>query len=117
MKEGDFWIKKLRPALLEIFGKRAVIIKHNQYYGAGIPDFTVTIGKHTEWFEVKVFPNEPTKLQAHMLEALGAAGHLITVTKDLREVCLDGRGRVDLAGNDAAVWLACEIEAMFHESL
>ena len=87
MKEGDFTRRLLavlrkHPAL-----KEAVVWKHNDASTGGIPDFSVSIGKHTEWFEVKIAPNEPTELQAYYLGRLRDGGHLITVFKD--RICLD----------------------------
>jgi len=43
----------------------------------GIPDFSVSLGRTTLWFEVKVWMNKPTKIQAYFLKRLGAGGFLI----------------------------------------
>jgi hypothetical protein len=71
----DF-LPKLRRKIPE-----ATIFKHNDYYTSGIPDFSVTVQDLTTWFEVKVFPNSPTKLQAFFLQRLKPRSYLITFDK------------------------------------
>jgi len=83
MLEGAYWGKKLRPLLTKHQALRdAIIIKHANHYSGGLPDFSITLGRCTHWFELKMYPNTPSKLQALMLEQLGDGGHLITVRKD-----------------------------------
>ncbi len=89
MLEGEFTRRLVRalrahPALAE-----AVVWRHIDRFTAGEPDISVSIGKHTEHFELKVHPNKPTKLQSYYLKRLGAGGHLVTVAKDLHWARLD----------------------------
>jgi hypothetical protein len=108
MLEGEFWSKRLGPALRKHPAlSDAVIIKHSNYLMGGVPDFSVSIGKHTEWFEVKIHPNVPTKLQAYYLERLGDGGHFITVEKNLYWARLNTDGS-QLAEN-ALDWLVKKI--------
>ena len=105
MLEGEFSRKLLKalrehPALAE-----AVVWKHADRFNAGFPDVTITIGKHTEFFELKIHPNRPTKLQEYYLRRLGAGGHLVTVEKDLVWVMLDE----DSVAGDTFDWLVSEI--------
>jgi hypothetical protein len=60
----------------------AVIWKHNDWSTAGIPDFSITHNQQTTWFEVKIFPNTPTKLQRHYLNLLGLSAFVITYGGD-----------------------------------
>ena len=75
--EGTFTsklISKLRkqPAL-----RRAVIIKHANPFHRGVPDFSVTIGRRTWWYEVKRWGEVPTKIQSWHLERM--AGEVIAI--------------------------------------
>jgi hypothetical protein len=84
MLEGAYWRKKLRPLLVNHVALKheALVVKHASPYASGLPDFSVSIGKHTEFFELKMHPNVPSKLQLWTLSRLGDAGHLITVFKN-----------------------------------
>jgi hypothetical protein len=78
MLEAAFTAKLLKalrthPGLI----RDAVIWKHADPYSKGIPDFSISIGQKTIWFEVKVWPNRPTKLQSYYLSRLKAGGKLI----------------------------------------
>jgi len=59
--------------------KDAVIFKHNDFYTAGIPDLTITINGLTTWFELKVAPGQPTKLQQFFLDKLYPRAFVITL--------------------------------------
>jgi len=111
MLEGEFSRKLLaalrkHPALAE-----AVIIRHVNQFQAGVPDFSISIGKHTEFFELKIHPNRPTKLQTYYLKRLGAGGHLVTVDKKLIWAALDGNSYGIAVGQDDSAfdWLVSEI--------
>jgi hypothetical protein len=84
MLESTYWRTKLRPLLVRHIALQheALVVKHCSPYQSGLPAFSVTLGRHTEWFELKIAPNMPTKLQLWTLSRLGDAGHLITVYKD-----------------------------------
>jgi hypothetical protein len=75
MRESTFTsllLKHLRAALPDCY-----IVKHSNVYTSGVPDFSVSRGSLTHWFEVKINPNRPTKIQTHYLAKLGEGGHLI----------------------------------------
>lgn len=71
-------MKKLRahPAL-----KDGVVFKHNDFYTAGIPDLSITINSQTTWFELKVEPGVPTKLQQFYLDKLRPRSYVVTLNK------------------------------------
>ena len=81
MLEGKFTQKLLKALRSAPELHEAVIWKHSDWITAGVPDFSVTINGLTTWFEVKVAPNVPTKLQAYYLEKLQPRAYLVTVSK------------------------------------
>jgi len=103
--EGEFSRKLLAALRKHPALAKAVIIRHVNQFQAGVPDFSISIGKHTEFFELKIHPNRPTKLQAYYLKRLGEGGHLVTVEKDLVWVMLDE----DSVAGDTFDWLVSEI--------
>lgn len=82
MTESAFTRKLLRALRSHTVLKDAVIFKHADRFSAGIPDFSVTVNGRTTWWEVKVNPNQPTKLQSYFLTKLGSSAFLIKVGKD-----------------------------------
>lgn len=64
----------------------AVVWKHANPYAKGIPDFSVTIGPRTHWYEVKLQGNRVTEIQQYYLDRIGAQGAFVIV------VAKDGRG-------------------------
>jgi len=84
-------LKALRshPALLD-----AVIWKHNDASTGGIPDFSVSWGRVTLWFEVKLGRNIPTKLQRWALGKLRDGGILISVSRDGRDILIGPQGEL-----------------------
>lgn len=81
MLEGAFTsklLKKLREH--PILEKDAIIWKHNDFYTAGIPDFSIVWppAALTTWWEVKMSPKEPTNLQAFYLKKMRPISYLIT---------------------------------------
>ena len=71
MNESGF-TRQLMPKLRAVVEKQlgGVVFKHNDFYTAGVPDLTITLGRATTWFEIKVAPNTATKLQMYYLSKL-----------------------------------------------
>lgn len=95
MTESQFTRKLLaelgkHPAL-----KQAVIWKHADRFTAGVPDFSVSIGKHTLWIECKMSPKVPTKLQRYYLDRL-RDGAIVVIARD--------------NGRNATLWRGLEFE-------
>jgi hypothetical protein len=88
MTEGK-WTQKLLQRLRAVMPE-AYIIKHHNYYTSGIPDFSITIGYRTTFWEIKVMPNRLTALQAETIRRLGDAGHVITATADGKRAWVSG---------------------------
>jgi hypothetical protein len=115
MKEGTYWREKLRPALLrEPALKNWILWKHCDMYTRAIPDFSLSFEKTTIWFELKIWPNGPTKMQAYYIKRLRRGGTLITVDKDLKRAWMQTGAYCDVACDlktSAAVveWLVSEI--------
>ena len=105
MLEGEFSRKLLAALRKHPALAKAVIWKHSDRFTSAILDFSVSIGPRTHWFELKIHPNRPTKLQAYYLKRLGKGGHLVTVEKDLVWVMLDE----DSVAGDTFDWLVSEI--------
>lgn len=65
------FMAKLREAA-KAYPQTIIIFKHNDFYTAGIPDFSVSVKELgiTSWFEIKMAGNEPTKLQQYYLDRL-----------------------------------------------
>lgn len=71
MTESQFCQKLLRALRAHPQLKDAVIWKLNDRTTRGIPDFVVTTAEgRTTWWEVKVAPNDLTKIQKHYLAKL-----------------------------------------------
>jgi hypothetical protein len=77
MKEGDFTSLLLRTLKAHPSLQGAVIFKHSDFYTMGVPDFTITIRGRTTWWEVKVHPNKPTKIQQFYIDALKPVSYVI----------------------------------------
>ena len=115
MLERDFQRKllsalKKHPAL-----GGAVIFKHNDYMTAGVPDVSITLNGATTWFELKVHPNTPTKLQAHFLEKLKPRSMVVTLMPSGQVYC----GEIATRDLEAAVELivaACSLDRTLMES-
>src|SRR5277367_2980059 len=58
--------------------KEAVIWKLSDRFTRGIPDVLISLRGVTTYFELKVWPNGPTKIQAHYLKMLSPRGHVVT---------------------------------------
>jgi len=71
------FMAKLRAAAMTM-PYTIIIFKHNDFYTAGIPDFSVSVKELgiTSWFEIKMAGNNPTKLQQYYLDRLPRA-HVI----------------------------------------
>lgn len=82
--ESDFTRNLLKEIRQHPDMRAAVVYKHNDFYTAGIPDFSISMGLKTTWWEVKVEPNAPTKLQQIYLEKLSPGSYIITKMKDKR---------------------------------
>lgn len=83
MTESQFTSKLLRalkqhPALAEW---RDMIWKISDRFGAGRPDIQIFTG-HTNYFELKVWPEKPTKIQSFFLSKLGKRGYWIQFRKE-----------------------------------
>lgn len=84
MLEGRYWSSMLRPTLIKERALRDWIIwKHCDRFTSGILDFSLSLGKHTEWNELKIEPREEESLQRYYRERIGSGAHLIVVRKDL----------------------------------
>jgi len=88
--EGRYWSEKLRPAL---FKERALkdwtLWKHCDRFSSGILDFSLSLGKHTEWYELKIEPRRETALQRYYRKRLKDGAHLIIVQEDLKGYAFD----------------------------
>ena len=77
MQESKFTQKLLKALRSHPRLHSAVIFKHNDRSTRGIPDFSISIGVRTLWFEVKVGKNNPTKIQAYFLKKLSTGAVLL----------------------------------------
>lgn len=110
MKEGRYWSEKLRPALLrERSLKDWVLWKHCDRFSAGILDFSLSLGKHTEWYELKIEPRQETALQKFYRKRIGDGAHLITVRKDLCGYRFDNDGARFRTARETVTSLAAAI--------
>jgi|SRR5208282_1013397 len=80
MLEGEFSRKLLAALRKHPALAKAVIWKHNDASTKGIPDFSISIGRITFWFEVKMEGNSCTKLQGYNLQRLRDGGCLIVAS-------------------------------------
>ena len=60
----------------------AVIFKLNDFYTSGVPDLVIAINGISTWFELKVEPGVPTKLQQFYLDKLQPRAYVVTLKKD-----------------------------------
>lgn len=89
MREGQFQLKLLRALRSHAtLRDRAVIYKHADRFSAGIPDFSISIGYRTLWFECKMYGSVPTKLQDYYLKRHGDAAAVVTCSKNGREMLI-----------------------------
>lgn len=89
MKTEKAFLAKLLPDLRKLLEpKGAVIFKHNDFYTSGVPDFTITIDGRTTWWEAKLAPNEPTKLQRYFLDRLAPNAFVITYSNQSKLVTI-----------------------------
>jgi hypothetical protein len=86
MTESAFTRKLLKDLRARLVPRGAVLYKHNDFYTAGVPDFTITIGGRTTWWEIKVAPNTPTKLQQHFLDRLAPVAFIITYLPKTQQI-------------------------------
>jgi hypothetical protein len=77
MLEGTFTNRLLTKLRTQPALKRAAIVKHVNPYHRGVPDFSITLGRKTWWYEVKRWGEQPTKIQRWHLERM--AGEVITI--------------------------------------
>jgi hypothetical protein len=80
--ESQFTAKLLRALRSHTALREAWIVKHNDRTTSGIPDFSISVGRITLWFEVKIWGNELTKLQQWTIKQLGKGGVQIHARKD-----------------------------------
>jgi hypothetical protein len=78
MTESVFQRKLLAALKAHQALHEAVIWKLNDRFTRGIPDVLVSICGVTTFFELKCWPNTPTKIQAHFLCKLTPRAHVIT---------------------------------------
>lgn len=91
MTEGEYWSKHLRPALLkESQLEPWVLWKHCDRFTDGILDFSLSLGKHTEWYELKIYPREETAKQKYYRLKIGDGAHLIVINANLCSYSFDG---------------------------
>ena len=86
MTESQFQGRLLRALRAHPSLKDAVIFKHSDRFSSGVPDFSVTVGCRTTWWEVKVAPNKTTKIQSWFLAKLGACAFVVKSSSDGRWV-------------------------------
>lgn len=79
MTESQWTAKLLKALRAHPAMKNCWIQKFNDRTSSGIPDFVVARGRVSIYYEVKLWPSKPTKLQAWTLKKLGDGGALITV--------------------------------------
>lgn len=89
MTESQFQSKLIRelkkhPAMAE-----AIIWKVADRFGGGRPDVQVFLHDLTTYFELKIAPNGPSKLQAYYLEKLGKRSVLVTFFPGTKLVAVD----------------------------
>jgi len=82
MTESAFTSRLLKALRSHAALRDAVIFKHADRFSAGVPDFSVTVGCRTTWWEVKVKPHVCTKLQSWYLAKLGACAFVIKTSND-----------------------------------
>lgn len=78
MKEAVFQAKLLRALRGNPVLKEAVIWKLNDNYTKGIPDVLISLRGVTTFFELKCWPNMPTKIQAYYLGRLKPRSYVVT---------------------------------------
>lgn len=79
MTESQFTQRLLRELRRRM--PDAVIFKHNDRTTGGIPDFSITVGGKTTWWEVKVYPNKLSTLQMETLRRLGSACAYLVISR------------------------------------
>ena len=77
MQESKFTQKLMKALRAHPQLHSAVIFKHNDRSTRGIPDFSISIGVRTLWFEVKVNPNQLTKIQNYFIAKLNLGASVI----------------------------------------
>jgi len=77
LQESKFTQKLLKALRSHPQLHSAVIFKHNDRSTRGIPDFSISIGVRTLWFEVKVNPNKLTKIQNYFIAKLNLGASVI----------------------------------------
>ena len=91
MLEGKYWLTKLRPEIICHSALRDWLVwKHCDRYTEGILDVSISRGKITLWFELKILPRPTTSVQANTLKKLGEGAYLIKVAKDLKCAAIEG---------------------------
>lgn len=88
MTESQFQAKLLRalrehPALRDW---QDTIWKVSDRFGGGRPDLQIFNGKNTNYFELKVWPKVPTKIQSFFLRKFGNRGYWIQFHSEGRHV-------------------------------
>lgn len=84
MTESAFTSKLLKALRSHVMLRDAVIWKLNDRTTSGIPDFVVTTREgRTTWWEVKVAPNDLTKIQRYYLAKLRFSWSVVLLKGDL----------------------------------
>lgn len=82
MTESAFTSKLLKALRSHVMLRDAVIWKLNDRTTSGIPDVLISLRGVTTFFELKVWPNSPTKIQTYFLQKLMPRAYLVTLTRD-----------------------------------
>ena len=82
MLEGAFTRELIKRLRSHAALRDAYIVKHANPFTAGVPDFSVSIGRTTLWCEVKRHHQNPTKLQWHTIKKLEDGSAVIWFNSD-----------------------------------
>lgn len=88
MTESAFTRKLLKALRSNVTLRSGIVWKLNDNFTKGIPDVLIYWNGFTTYFELKVWPNTPSKIQAYYLKKLAPRAHVVTLLKS-NEIVFD----------------------------
>lgn len=90
MTESQFQAKLLRALRAHPAMKDAVIVKLNDRFTRGLPDVMISLRGKTTFFELKKWPESPTKIQAYFLERMAPCSWVLTFDRGMATFMYSG---------------------------